>query len=38
VVANFPHNPTGALPALAEMQSIIAHCAARGAYYFCDEM
>lgn len=38
IVINFPHNPTGFLPALEEMESVIALARQRGIYIFSDEM
>jgi aspartate/methionine/tyrosine aminotransferase len=38
VVVNFPHNPTGYLPALDEWRALIALVARRGAWLFSDEM
>lgn len=38
VIANWPHNPTGALPSAADMSEIIALCDAAGAHLFVDEM
>lgn len=38
VVVNFPHNPTGYLPAPAEFQRLIDLCARHGTWLFCDEM
>ena len=38
VVVNFPHNPTGYLPAPAEFQALIDLCARHGTWLFCDEM
>lgn len=38
VVVNFPHNPTGFIPTLAEFNEIVELCRQRGAYLFCDEM
>ena len=38
VVANWPHNPTGALPSASDLEEIVAACEASGAYLFVDEM
>ena len=38
LVLNFPHNPTGCLPAPAEFESILALAERRGIYVFSDEM
>lgn len=38
VVVNFPHNPTGALPDVAEFQTILEIAQRHGAWLFCDEM
>jgi aspartate/methionine/tyrosine aminotransferase len=38
IIVNFPHNPTGYLPALDEFQALIDLCAQRGMWLFCDEM
>jgi aspartate/methionine/tyrosine aminotransferase len=38
IVVNFPHNPTGFLPALDQLQSIINIARQHGAWIFCDEM
>jgi aspartate/methionine/tyrosine aminotransferase len=38
VVVNFPHNPTGLLPARAEFDELIALVRRHGAWLFCDEM
>jgi aspartate/methionine/tyrosine aminotransferase len=38
LVLNFPHNPTGYLPAPAEFEAILALAEQRGIYVFCDEM
>lgn len=38
VVVNFPHNPTGFLPALSEWNALIELCDEHGAYLFSDEM
>jgi aspartate/methionine/tyrosine aminotransferase len=38
LVLNFPHNPTGCLPAPAEFEAIVALAERRGIYVFCDEM
>jgi aspartate/methionine/tyrosine aminotransferase len=38
VVVNFPHNPTGALPAREEFAALVALVAESGARLFCDEM
>jgi aspartate/methionine/tyrosine aminotransferase len=38
LVVNFPHNPTGYLPAVDEFQAIIDLVRRSGVYLFCDEM
>jgi aspartate/methionine/tyrosine aminotransferase len=38
IVVNFPHNPTGFLPAPAELEAIIAIARRHGTWLFCDEM
>jgi aspartate/methionine/tyrosine aminotransferase len=38
LVLNFPHNPTGCLPTLAEFEAILSLAARRGVYVFSDEM
>ena len=38
VVVNFPHNPTGFLPALSEFEALIEAVRRRGAWLLCDEM
>jgi aspartate/methionine/tyrosine aminotransferase len=38
VVVNFPHNPTGVLPSLAEWQEIVSLVEQSGAWLFSDEM
>lgn len=38
VVWNFPHNPTGALPCLADYESMLASARQAGAWVFSDEM
>jgi aspartate/methionine/tyrosine aminotransferase len=38
VVVNFPHNPTGALPAAAEHRAALDAAAEAGAHVFSDEM
>lgn len=38
IVANFPHNPTGYLPPLADYRRIFEIAAARGLHVFSDEM
>jgi aspartate/methionine/tyrosine aminotransferase len=38
IVVNFPHNPTGFLPTLAEFEAIIEIAQKHGAWLFCDEM
>ncbi|KAL1522531.1 hypothetical protein AB1Y20_017518 [Prymnesium parvum] len=38
VVANWPHNPTGAVPSAEEMGQVVAMCEASGAHLFVDEM
>ena len=38
VVANFPHNPTGAVLSAADLQRLCSLCAARGARLFNDEI
>ena len=38
LVINFPHNPTGFLPSLDELQQIVAFARANHLYLFCDEM
>ncbi|MFH0915067.1 MAG: aminotransferase class I/II-fold pyridoxal phosphate-dependent enzyme [bacterium] len=38
VVWNFPHNPTGALPSLEDLSSMVASVRAVGAWVFSDEM
>ena len=38
VVANFPHNPTGALPSRDEFDAVVSLCRRHGASLFCDEM
>ncbi len=38
IIVNFPHNPTGFLPALAEFDKILDIAAENGSWLFCDEM
>ena len=38
LVANFPHNPTGALPTPAEFAAIVEECRRAGCALFVDEM
>ncbi|HVN54545.1 MAG TPA: aminotransferase class I/II-fold pyridoxal phosphate-dependent enzyme [Anaerolineaceae bacterium] len=38
LVINFPHNPTGLLPALAELDAILELARRRGVHVFSDEM
>ena len=38
LVINFPHNPTGLLPSLAEFQQMLSLAESRGALIFSDEM
>jgi aspartate/methionine/tyrosine aminotransferase len=38
LVVNAPHNPTGHLPARAELDRIVAMCEAGGVLLLCDEM
>ncbi len=38
IVINFPHNPTGYLPALPELQTIVRLAQERDIYLFSDEM
>lgn len=38
IIVNFPHNPTGFLPNLPQLQAIIAIAQRQGAWLFCDEM
>lgn len=38
VIANWPHNPTGALPTPAELQAIVDACVSCGAHLMVDEM
>ena len=38
IVLNFPHNPTGYLPARDELEAIVHLARKRGLYVFCDEM
>ena len=38
VIVNFPHNPTGALPAAGEFQEVLAVAREAGARVFSDEM
>ena len=38
VVVNFPHNPTGALPARAVLEHVVEAAGARDAWLFSDEM
>ena len=38
VIVNFPHNPTGYLPSLAEWQALIRIVEGAGAWLFSDEM
>ncbi|MBK8988481.1 MAG: aminotransferase class I/II-fold pyridoxal phosphate-dependent enzyme [Chloroflexi bacterium] len=38
LIVNFPHNPTGFLPTLEELQAIITIARRHGAWLFCDEM
>lgn len=38
IVTNFPHNPTGALPAAAEWQAIVDVARDAGCYLFSDEV
>jgi aspartate/methionine/tyrosine aminotransferase len=38
VVVNFPHNPTGALPARADFEQAVAAAESRGSWLFSDEV
>lgn len=38
IVLNFPHNPTGYLPTLQELDAILTLARRHGVYIFCDEM
>ena len=38
IVVNFPHNPTGALPSLADWQAIVGIARDAGCYLFSDEV
>jgi aspartate/methionine/tyrosine aminotransferase len=38
VVVNFPHNPTGLLPAAADLERLVDVARDRRAWLFCDEM
>jgi aspartate/methionine/tyrosine aminotransferase len=38
LVANFPHNPTGALPSKEEFYAIAHSCEVVGCWFFLDEM
>lgn len=38
IVVNFPHNPTGFLPAFEELSAVVALAEKAGAWLFCDEM
>ncbi len=38
LVLNFPHNPTGCLPTLAQFEAILALAGRHGVYVFSDEM
>ena len=38
VIANWPHNPTGALPTDAEFEEVLEACDAAGAHLLVDEM
>lgn len=38
IIVNFPHNPTGYLPTLAEFQAIVEIARRHDAWLFCDEM
>lgn len=38
IVVNFPHNPTGYLPAPAQMLELVAQVERHGLLLFCDEM
>jgi aspartate/methionine/tyrosine aminotransferase len=38
VIVNFPHNPTGYLPAETEFRAILEIAGRHGAWIFCDEM
>ena len=38
VVVNFPHNPTGYLPAAAEFDTLLSIVRRRGVWLLCDEM
>ncbi len=38
LVLNFPHNPTGYLPTVAELEAILSIARRRNLYIFCDEM
>ena len=38
LVANWPHNPTGAVPTPAELERVVAACDAVGCHLFLDEM
>ena len=38
VVANFPHNPTGYLPGVEDVQEMARLCDEAGTLFFCDEM
>lgn len=38
LVVNFPHNPTGWVPKLSELEEICNLCESKGVILFCDEM
>jgi len=38
IVVNFPHNPTGFLPDLAQLEAIVDIARRQNAWLFCDEM
>jgi len=38
LVVNFPHNPTGYLPSVAQLEAIVGLAEAHGLWLFCDEM
>jgi aspartate/methionine/tyrosine aminotransferase len=38
LVINFPHNPTGYLPSLSELEAMVAFARRHGLYLFSDEM
>lgn len=38
IVVNFPHNPTGFLPTVAELAAVVEIAQKTGAWLFCDEM